>query len=57
MAPTQVRSVSDQPLVEPSVTDFEPSWLPLKVNVFVSELVRSAVLVSSVKAEVPRRWR
>ena len=53
MAPTQVMSVSDQPLVEPSVTDFEPSWLPLKVNTFVSELVLSDVLVSSVKAEVP----
>ena len=53
VAPTQVMSVSVQPLVEPSVTDFEPSWVPLKVNTFVSELVLSDVLVSSVKAEVP----
>ena len=49
VAEPQSTLVSVQPLVEPSVTDFEPSWLEVKVNVFWLGLVASAALVSRLK--------
>src|SRR6476661_6840558 len=50
--PTQVMSVSVHPVVEPSVTVLEPSWLPVNVKTFWFGLVASAAFVSSVNGDV-----
>src|SRR6476660_7304647 len=50
--PTQVMSVSVQPVVDPSVTVLAPSWLPVNVKTFWFGLVASAPLVSSVNGDV-----